>query len=169
MAFRDKNHQIKTYGDTKGKAKKTNANTATASADALQADAELQQALALHQQASKHIDRILTGVVVVIAFLLCVVVANYNWISTVMTFIMGSLAFYAVGVRKQNILMWVSILSVYVIVDNLLSHPQFNVQRFPIHLGGLLIFLTIIHVTRPFLDKWMIHSLKKHQEKQKQS
>lgn len=162
MAFRDKNHHLKTYGDQRIHRKTTSQTT---SDDNIKSQQELEQALDLHQKAIQYINRILTAVVLVIAFLLCVVVANYNWLSTVMTFIMASLAFYAVGVRKQNILIWIAILTTYVLTDNSLSHEQFNINRFPIHLGGLLIFLTIIYISRPFLDQWMINSLKKQQEK----
>lgn len=163
MAFRAKNHNLKTYGSTKSAKKPTPAEIADEQA---QAEQQLADALVLHDQANRYINRIVTGVGIVIAFLLCLIVANYNWQSTLATFAIASVAFYAVGAKKQNILMWVAILSIYVMTDNYLSHgQQFNMNRFPLHLGSLLIFLAIIHVTRPFLEKWMINSLQKQKDK----
>lgn len=163
MSFRAKNHAIKTYGSAK-KAKPTSPDHVTSSE--LHEHSQLEHALNERHQLVSYVDRTLKWILPLAAFLLSVMTANFNWQSTLGTFIIALVSFYAVGIWRQNILIWVAVCSIYVLIDNYFSYSTLNIDKLPLHLGSLLIFLAMIHVGRPQLDKWLIYSKKKQQEKQ---
>ena len=48
----------------------------------------------------KKVDRVLYFVLPIVAFLICVICANLNWQSTLGTFLVLWIAFYAVGIKR---------------------------------------------------------------------
>lgn len=58
--------------------------------------------LALQRKNQQRVDRILKIVLPVMAFLISVICANLNWQSTLGTFLVLGIAFYAVGIRRLN-------------------------------------------------------------------
>ena len=69
------------------------------------------------RQQQTEIDRILKIVLPILAFLLCVICANYNWQSTLGTLVVLVVAFYAVGIKRMNLYLWLAIIAVYCLID----------------------------------------------------
>ncbi|MDO4223382.1 MAG: hypothetical protein Q4D05_05050 [Acinetobacter sp.] len=162
MSFRSKNHERKMYHAPQ---KTSHSNTPSATLSDAQTAQQLDQALLAHEQAVQDVNRIFYWLLPIIAFFLTVIIANFNFYSTLGTFIIAIVAFYAVGIWRHNVLLWVAILCAYTIGDNILSYGMLNMDKLPLHLGSLLIFLAIIHVTRPFLNKWMLNLQRKQKQK----
>lgn len=163
MSYRAKNHELKTYGTPKKVKKDTNTSEQT---EVLNDEQQLDMALKMYEATEKEINRAFILIVPIMAFLIGVIAANMTLWSPIATFVMCTIAFLAVGVRKQNLLVWVAVLSIYAIIDNILTYSTFNPSALPRHLGTMLIFLAIIHFTRPFLGQWVVRSKKKQQELQ---
>ena len=72
------------------------------------------------------VDRVLKIVIPVTAFLLTVICANMNIWSTIFTFIVLWLAFYAVSIKRWPLWHWAIAIAVYCIIDNVLSHGGFQ-------------------------------------------
>lgn len=162
MSYRAKNHELKTYGAPK----KVQKSEQDDSNDSNLAQEQLDQALALHEQTEQELKKAFKIVLPIVAFLIGVIAANMTLWSPIATFIICTIAFLAVGIRQQNLLIWVTVLSVYAIIDNLLTYPSFNPSALPRHLGTMLIFLAIIHFTRPFIGQWVTRSKVRQQELQ---
>ena len=114
---------------------------------------------ALEQQtlSQRKVDRILKIVLPITAFLISMICANFNWQSTVGTFVMLTVAFWAVGIRRGAIWVWLALTVVYCLIDNYFSyHGLLDVKHLKMQLAGMLPFLIIIHVARPYLDRLML-------------
>lgn len=159
MAFRAKNHELKTYGTPK-KVKRSNEQQKM-----LSEQQQLDNALKLHEETDQQINRAFKIVLPIIAFLIAAIAANMPIYSFIATFVMSTVAFLAVGIKKHNILAWVAVLASYAIIDNLLSYGTLNPSGLSRHLGTMLIFLALIHYMRPFFGKWVVRSKLKQQEK----
>ena len=83
---------------------------------------ELLEVLDKQRQQQTEIDRILKVVLPILAFLLCVICANYNWQSTLGTLIVLIVAFWAVGIKRMNLYLWLAIIAVYCLIDIYFSY-----------------------------------------------
>lgn len=113
--------------------------------------------LELQKQHQKRVDRVLYIVLAIMAFLISVICANMNWQSTLGTLLVLIIAFIAVGIKRANKWIWLSIISVYSLVDIYFSYsgqlPSSAVGR---HLGTMLTFTFIIATARPYIDRWLM-------------
>lgn len=108
----------------------------------------------LHQ---KRVDRVLYIVLPIIAFLLCVMCANFNWQSTLGTFVMLCVALIAVGIRRQNLKLWLVAIAAYSLVDIYFSYQaQLPMQAVGRQMGTMLTFVGIIGIGRPYIDRWLM-------------
>ena len=108
----------------------------------------------IHQ---RKVDRVLYIVLPIIAFLLCVMCANYNWQSTLGTFLMLLIAFIAVGIRRLNLRLWLVIVAVYSLVDIFLTYSgQLPIQAVGRQMGTMLSFVGILGIGRPYIDRWLM-------------
>ncbi|WP_130803571.1 hypothetical protein [Acinetobacter ihumii] len=112
------------------------------------------------RQNQLQVDRILKIVLPITAFLLSVICANLNWQSTLGTFIILWVAFYAVAIKRLTLWYWLLILTVYAVLDNYLSFAQLNFTALRLQLGCMLIFTFVIGIGRPYIDRWFIKSSK---------
>ena len=112
------------------------------------------------RQNQLQVDRILKIVLPITAFLLSVICANLNWQSTLGTFVILWIAFYAVGIRRLTVWHWLVVLTVYAVLDNYLSFAQFNLNALSLQLGCMLVFTFMIGIGRPYIDRWFIKSSK---------
>ncbi|CEI53709.1 FIG00351035: hypothetical protein [Acinetobacter bereziniae] len=78
---------------------------------------ELFEVLEKQRQQHAEIDRILKIVLPILAFLLCVICANYNWQSTLGTLIILIVAFFAVAIKRMNLYLWLAIIIIYCLID----------------------------------------------------
>lgn len=107
-----------------------------------------------HQQ---RVDRVLYLVLPIVAFLLSVICANYNWQSTLGTLFMLIIAFYAVGIRRWSLWIWLSIVAAYSLVDTYFSYQgQLPASAVGRHLGTMLAFTGILGISRPYIDRWLM-------------
>ncbi|RKG32510.1 hypothetical protein D7V21_11375 [Acinetobacter guerrae] len=104
------------------------------------------------------VDRILKIVLPLTAFLLSVICANLNWQSTLGTFVILTIAFIAVGIKRQTLWLWLLVLVVYCGLDNYLSFGQFNLIALRLQLGAMLLFTFMIGIGRPYIDRWFMKS-----------
>ena len=102
------------------------------------------------------VDRVLKIVIPVTAFLLTVICANMNIWSTIFTFIVLWVAFYAVSIKRWPLWHWVIVIAVYCIIDNVLSHGEFQQRQFGLQFGAMFIFLGIFGVGRRYFDRWLM-------------
>lgn len=110
----------------------------------------------LHQQ---QVDRVLKVVLPVVAFLLAMICANFNMLSTLGTIVMMAVAFWMVGIRRKVVWHWATIVIVYCLIDNLYSYQgSFNLDAFGRQCGTTLVFLWIIGIGRPYIDRWLMKS-----------
>lgn len=107
-------------------------------------------------QHQRQMDRVLTIVFPIVAFLLTVICANMNIWSTVCTFILLWVAFWAVGIRRLPLWHWVLISLIYCLADNFLSYGSFNRAGFSRQFGTIFIFIGIAGVGRPYFDRWLM-------------
>lgn len=108
----------------------------------------------IHQ---RKVDRVLYIVLPIVAFLLCVMCANYNWQSTLGTFIMLLIAFIAVGIKRLNLKLWLVIVAVYSLVDIYFTYSgQLPIQAVGRQMGTMLTFVGILGIGRPYFDRWLM-------------
>lgn len=109
------------------------------------------------RQHQKQVDRVMYIVLPILAFLLSVICANMNWQSTIGTFVMLWIAFWAVGIKRQSIWLWLSFIAAYSLVDIYFSYsgqlPPSAVGR---HMGTMLAFTGILGIGRPYFDRWLM-------------
>lgn len=109
------------------------------------------------RQHQKQVDRVMYIVLPILAFLLSVICANMNWQSTIGTFVMLWIAFWAVGIKRQSIWLWLSFIAAYSLVDIYFSYsgqlPPSAVGR---HMGTMLAFAGILGIGRPYFDRWLM-------------
>ena len=123
---------------------------------------ELFEGLLKQHQQHAEIDRILKITLPIMAFLLCVICANYNWQSTLGTLIILILAFFAVGIKRMNLYLWLAIIAVYCLVDIYFSYGTINPSALGRQMGTMLTLTSIVGLSRPYIDNWYSNS-KKHQ------
>ncbi|QER40869.1 hypothetical protein F2A31_14635 [Acinetobacter suaedae] len=117
---------------------------------------EMLDVLALQRQHQLKVDRILKIVLPIVAFLLSVICANLNWQSTLGTFVILTIAFYAVGIKRLTLWHWLTIIVLYVFADNYFSFNGFDITRLRFQLITMFIFVGIVGIGRPYIDRWLM-------------
>ncbi|OTG76979.1 hypothetical protein B9T33_15715 [Acinetobacter sp. ANC 5054] len=115
---------------------------------------QLFEVLAKQKQHQLRVDRALKIVIPITAFLLCVICANINIWSTVLSFVIMWVAFYAVSIKQLPLWHWVIVIAVYCLIDNILSYGSFNQSGFSRQFGAMFIFLGVFGVGRRYFDRW---------------
>ena len=119
---------------------------------------ELFETLEKQRQQQAEIDRILKIALPIMAFLLCVICANYNWQSTLGTLIVLTVAFIAVGIKRMNLYLWLGIIAVYCLIDIYFSYGSIPPSALGRQMGTMLTFTAIVVYSRPYIDGWYIRS-----------
>ena len=119
---------------------------------------EMFDVLEQQHKSQRQVDRILKFVLPVMAFLLTVICANLNVWSTVFTFFVLWIAFIATGIKNMAVGQWVAFVLVYCLIDNFLSYGSFNISGFSRQFGTMFIFLGIVAIGRPYIDRWFLKS-----------
>ncbi|MCH7332869.1 hypothetical protein [Acinetobacter modestus] len=114
--------------------------------------------LAQQRQHQLLVDRVLKVVLPIIAFLLSVICANYNWQSTLGTFVILIIAFYAVGIYRLTLLNWLIVIVLYTLIDNYFSFNGINQTRLVFQLISMVVFVGIVGIGRPYIDRWLMKS-----------
>lgn len=118
---------------------------------------ELFNVLDQQRQHQKQVDRVMYIVLPIMAFLLSVICANMNWQSTVGTFVMLLIAFYAVGIKRQSTALWLTLITAYSLVDIYFSYSgQLIPSAIGRHTGTMLTFTGILGLARPYIDRWLM-------------
>lgn len=117
--------------------------------------------LAKQQQQQAQIDRVLKIVLPIMGFLIAVMCANFNRFSTIATIVMTIVALCMVGVKRQALWIWTSLVAVYCLADNFYSYGSLNANRFAIQFGTITTFLWITGISRPYIDRWFMNSEQK--------
>lgn len=117
---------------------------------------EMFDVLAEQRQHQLLVDRILKVVLPIVAFLLSVICANLNWQSTLGTFIILTVAFYAVAIKRFSLWQWLILIVVYVFADNYLSFNGIEQNRLGFQLITMLVFVGIVGIGRPYIDRWLM-------------
>lgn len=117
---------------------------------------EMLDVLAQQRQHQLKVDRILKIVFPIVAFLLSVICANLNWQSTLGTFLILTIAFYAVGIKRLTLWHWLTIIVLYVFADNYFSFNDFDITRLRFQLITMFIFVGIVGIGRPYIDRWLM-------------
>lgn len=111
------------------------------------------------RQQQKRVDRIMFVVIPIAALLITTICANLNWQSTLGTFIVLNLAFYASCIKRANLYVCMALITAYCLVDIYLSFngtlPLSAIGR---QLGTMLTFTGILSISRPHIDRWFIRS-----------
>lgn len=117
---------------------------------------EMFDVLAQQRQHQLLVDRVLKIVLPIAAFLLSVICANLNWQSTLGTFVILTIAFYAVGIYRLTLWHWLIVIIVYVFADNYFSFNGIDPTRLRFQLVTMLVFVGIIGIGRPYIDRWFM-------------
>ena len=105
----------------------------------------------------KKVDRVLYFVLPIVAFLICVICANLNWQSTLGTFLVLWIAFYAVGIKRTNLKLWLLFVTIYSLVDIYFSyHGTIPLQAVGRHAGTMMTLVGIVGISRPYIDRWFM-------------
>lgn len=117
---------------------------------------EMFDVLEIQRQHQRQVDRVLKIVLPVTAFLLAVICANMNIGSTLGTLVMLIIAFWMVGIKRQNLWSWLLAVIVYCLIDNVLSFGSFAFPAFSRQCGTMLTFVGILGIGRPYIDRWLM-------------
>lgn len=119
---------------------------------------EMFDVLAQQRQHQLLVDRALKVVLPIMAFLLSVICANLNWQSTLGTFVVLTIAFYAVGIKRFTLWHWLLVIVLYVFADNYFSFNGIDASRLRFQLATMLVFVGIVGIGRPYIDRWLMKS-----------
>ncbi|KXZ63288.1 hypothetical protein [Acinetobacter venetianus] len=119
---------------------------------------EMFDVLAQQRQHQLLVDRVLKVVLPIVAFLLSVICANLNWQSTLGTFVILTIAFYAVGIYRLTLWHWLTVIAIYAVVDNYFSFNGTDPTRLRFQLATMLVFVGIVGIGRPYIDRWLMKS-----------
>ncbi len=117
---------------------------------------EMFDVLEKQRQHQQQVDRVMKIVLPITAFLLAVICANMNTWSLIGTFVVLLVAFFAVGIKRLTLWHWIVVILVYCLADNLLSYGYFNTSGFSRQFGTLFIFVGIVSIGRPYMDRWLM-------------
>ncbi|NNP77802.1 hypothetical protein A7P54_15455 [Acinetobacter sp. Ac_3412] len=119
---------------------------------------EMFDVLAQQRQHQLLVDRVLKVVLPIMAFLLSVICANLNWQSTLGTFVILTVAFYAVGIYRLTLWHWLAVIVLYAITDNYFSFNGIDPTRLRFQLATMVVFVGIVGIGRPYIDRWLMKS-----------
>ncbi|MFH3941986.1 hypothetical protein ACJBLD_11005 [Acinetobacter nosocomialis] len=119
---------------------------------------ELLEVLEKQKKNQLQVDLIFKIVLPIVAFLLSVICANFNWQSTLGTFVILTITFIAVGVKRLPLWYWLIVITVYCLIDNYLSYGQLDLSHLRLQLGTMIIFVGMIGIGRPYVDRWFMKS-----------
>lgn len=102
------------------------------------------------------VDRVLKIVLPITGFLLSVVCANFNRLSLIFTIVISILALWMIGIKRQALWIWTTVVALYCLLDNLYSFGAFDLQRYIYQFGSITTFLWITGIARPYIDRWML-------------
>jgi len=128
---------------------------------------EMFDVLEIQRQHQRQVDRVLKIVLPVTAFLLAVICANMNIGSTLGTLVMLIIAFWMVGIKRQNLWSWLLAVTVYCLIDNVLSFGSFAFPAFSRQCGTMLTFVGILGIGRPYIDRWLMKKLNANMKKKR--
>lgn len=119
---------------------------------------EMFEVLAQQRQHQQLVDRVLKIVLPIMAFLLSVICANLNWQSTLGTFVILTVAFYAVGIYRLTLWHWLTVIVLYAVADNYFSFNGIDPTHLRFQLATMVIFVGIVGIGRPYIDRWLMKS-----------
>jgi len=119
---------------------------------------EMFEVLAQQRQHQLLVDRVLKVVLPIMAFLLSVICANLNWQSTLGTFVILTVAFYAVGIYRLTLWQWLTVIVLYAVADNYFSFNGIDPTRLRFQLVTMVVFVGIVGIGRPYIDRWLMKS-----------
>lgn len=119
---------------------------------------ELLEVLEKQKKNQLQVDLIFKIVLPIVAFLLSVICANFNWQSTLGTFVILTITFIAVGVKRLPLWHWLIVITVYCLIDNYLSYGQPDLSHLRLQLGTMIVFVGMVGIGRPYVDRWFMKS-----------
>ncbi|WP_312050532.1 hypothetical protein [Acinetobacter courvalinii] len=119
---------------------------------------EMFEVLAQQRQHQQLVNRVLKIVLPIMAFLLSVICANLNWQSTLGTFVILTVAFYAVGIYRLTLWHWLTVIVLYAVADNYFSFNGIDPTRLRFQLATMVVFVGIVGIGRPYIDRWLMKS-----------
>ncbi|WP_151688414.1 hypothetical protein [Acinetobacter nosocomialis] len=119
---------------------------------------ELLEVLEKQKKNQLQVDLIFKIVLPIVAFLLSVICANFNWQSTLGTFAILTITFIAVGVKRLPLWHWLIVIIVYCLIDNYLSYGQLDLSHLRLQLGTMIAFVGMVGIGRPYVDRWFMKS-----------
>ena len=102
------------------------------------------------------VDRVLKIVLPIVGFLLSVMCANLNRLSLIFTIVISILALWKVGIKRQALWIWTTVVALYCVLDNFYSFGSFNLNRYVYQFGSITTFLWIMGIGRPYIDRWLM-------------
>ncbi|NNG77004.1 hypothetical protein HLH10_12030 [Acinetobacter sp. ANC 4277] len=102
------------------------------------------------------VDRVLKIVLPIVGFLLSVMCANLNRLSLIFTIVISIIALWKVGIKRQALWIWTTVVALYCLLDNLYSFGSFDLKRYVYQFGSITTFLWIMGIGRPYIDRWLM-------------
>lgn len=102
------------------------------------------------------VDRVLKIVLPIVGFLLSVMCANLNRLSLIFTIIISIIALWKVGIKRQALWIWTTVVALYCLLDNLYSFGSFDLKRYIYQFGSITTFVWIMGIGRPYIDRWLM-------------
>ena len=107
----------------------------------------------LHQL---RVDRVLKIVLPIVGFLLSVMCANLNRLSLIFTIVISITALWMVGIKRQALWIWTTVVALYCLLDNFYSFGSFDLKRYFYQFGSITTFIWIMGIGRPYIDRWLM-------------
>mgnify|MGYP003498339021 FL=1 len=107
----------------------------------------------LHQL---RVDRVLKIVLTNVGFLLSVMCANLNRLSLIFTIVISITALWMVGIKRQALWIWTTVVAIYCLLDNFYSFGSFDLKRYFYQFGSITTFIWIMGIGRPYIDRWLM-------------
>ncbi|NNH87075.1 hypothetical protein [Acinetobacter terrae] len=102
------------------------------------------------------VDRVLKIVLPIVGFLLSVMCANLNRLSLIFTIVISIIALWKVGIKRQALWIWTTVVALYCLLDNLYSFGSFDLKRYVYQFGSITTFVWIMGIGRPYIDRWLM-------------
>ena len=102
------------------------------------------------------VDRVLKIVLPIVGFLLAVMCANFNRLSLIFTIVISIVALWMVGIKRQALWIWTTVVALYCVLDNFYSFGSFDLKRYIYQFGSITTFIWIMGIGRPYIDRWLM-------------